>query len=204
MQGSAMDQARYYTALLLLMTAPGGMMYWFSIHPFIGFWRKIGPPGTLAIHLFFLTVLAGLVVLVRKPLLVVQFGSEPWLMVPAVLLFALSIVLRIQVSRHLTRKILMGIPELAPDRNPSPLLTKGPFARVRNPRYLQVILAILAGALFSNYLASYAVFVAGIVILRTVIWMEEKELRARFGKSYDEYCARVPRLLPRLYSGESE
>lgn len=143
-------------------------------------------------------VLAWLVLVVRKPLLSVQFGTQPWLMPAAMLVFALSVALRIRISRHLTKRILMGIPELAPERNPTPLLTEGPFARVRNPRYLQVLLAIPAWALFSNYLASYATFAASIVILRIVVWMEEKELRARFGKVYDEYCARVPRILPRL------
>jgi protein-S-isoprenylcysteine O-methyltransferase Ste14 len=199
MQGSAIDHARYYAALLLLMTAPGGMLYWFSIHPFIAFWRRIGPPATIAIHFVFMAVLASLAVLLRGPLLAVQFGTQAWLIVLAVPVFALSIVLRIQVSRHLTSRILSGIAELAPDRNPAPLLTKGPFARVRNPRYLQIMLAILAFALFSDYLAGYVVFAASIVILRIVIRMEEKELRARFGKAYDDYCTRVPRLVPKLH-----
>ena len=193
-----MDQTRYYAALLLLMTAPAGTMYWLSIHPFVRFWRKVGPAPTLIIHFCFMVVLACLVILVRRPLLAVQFGAQPWLMAPAALLLALSMLLRIQVSRHLTSRILTGIAELSPDRNPAPLLTAGPFARVRNPRYLQILLAILGCALFSNYLAGYVVFIACIAILRTVIWMEETELRARFGKAFDEYCARVPRLIPKL------
>ena len=197
-----MDEVRYYAALLLLMTAPGGTLYWVSIHPFIRLWRKIGPAGTLTVHFSFMAVLACLVVLIRHPLLSVQFETQPVLVAASALLMAVSVVLRVRISKHLTKKILMGIPEIAPERN-SPLLTQGPFARVRNPRYLQVLMAMLAWALFANYLAGYVVFAASIVILRTVIWMEEKELRARYGAAYDDYCARVPRIIPKLHREES-
>jgi len=198
-----MDHARYYVALMLPMTLPGGILYWFSIHPFISFWRKLGVPVTLALHAIFLALLASLAFALRKPLLSIQFGTQAWLIVPAALLFGLSIALRIGISRHLTGRILVGIPEMSPDQSPAPLLTKGPFARVRNPRYLQILVVVLACALFSNYLASYIVFAASVIGLRVVIWMEEKELHKRYGKDYEEYCARVPRLLPRLHAEAS-
>ncbi|HLK69738.1 MAG TPA: isoprenylcysteine carboxylmethyltransferase family protein [Bryobacteraceae bacterium] len=194
-----MDRARYYAALLLLMTAPGGILYWFSIHPFISFWRKVGPAATLAIHFALIGLLACVMVWLRVVLLTVEFGTHAWLIAPAAALFVCSLALRIQISGHLTGRILMGVPEIAPDSSPAPLLMEGPFARVRNPRYLQIILAILACALFSDYLAAYVVLAASMIMLRTVIWMEEKELRIRFGKAYDEYCARVPRLFPKLW-----
>jgi len=31
-----------------------------------------------------------------------------------------------------------------------------------------------------------------------VVYLEEPELRERFGKQYEDYCRRVPRWLPRL------
>ncbi|SPF56712.1 putative Isoprenylcysteine carboxyl methyltransferase [Candidatus Sulfopaludibacter sp. SbA4] len=191
-----MDAVRYYAALLLLMLMPGGLLYWCSIHPLIHFWRRIGPRKTIAVHLAGLTLLAYLFYLLRKPLLAVEFGSRPAFLVPGLLLIALSVAMRARVSRHLTGKILTGMPELAPDKYPVHLLTDGPYARVRNPRYLQILVAILGWALFSNYLSSYVLFAASVILLQVVIRLEEKELRSRFGPAFDEYCARVPRLVP--------
>jgi len=59
-----------------------------------------------------------------------------------------------------------------------------------------VLVLILGFALFSNYLASYVVFAASVILVWLVIRLEEQELRARFGPAFDEYCARVPRLIP--------
>ena len=115
---------------------------------------------------------------------------------PGVLLIALSVVMRRHIAHHLTKKILMGMPELAPEKFPASLLTEGPYARVRNPRYLQVLVLILGLALFTNYLASYAVLAVSVILVWVVIRLEEQELRARFGPVFDDYCARVPRLLP--------
>jgi protein-S-isoprenylcysteine O-methyltransferase Ste14 len=191
-----MDTVRYYTALLLLITMPGGLLYWCSIHPFIRFWRRIGPRKTIAVNLAGTTLLSVLIFLLRAPLLSVEFGTRLPLIVPGALLIALSVVMRRHISRHLTKKILTGMPELAPEQYKTPLLTEGPYARVRNPRYLQVLMLILGFALLSNYLASYVVFGVSVILVWLVIRLEEKELRARFGAAFDEYCARVPRLVP--------
>jgi len=191
-----MDAVRYYAALLLLMMMPGGLLYWCSIHPLIRFWRRIGLRMTIAVHLAGLTLLAYFFYLLRQPLLAVEFGSRPAVLVPGVLLIVLSVVMRARVSRHLTGKILTGMPELAPEKYQAHLLTDGPYATVRNPRYLQILVAILGWALFSNYLSSYVLFAASVILLQVVIRLEEKELRARFGPAFDEYCARVPRLAP--------
>jgi protein-S-isoprenylcysteine O-methyltransferase Ste14 len=64
-------------------------------------------------------------------------------------------------------------------------------------------MGVLACALFTNYLAAYVLFAVSLVLVRIIIWMEEKELRARFGEEYEDYCARVPRLIPRLHMGAS-
>lgn len=46
---------------------PGSFLFWFSIHPFIQFWRKVGPWLTLAIHYALMLILAAGVFLVRTP-----------------------------------------------------------------------------------------------------------------------------------------
>jgi protein-S-isoprenylcysteine O-methyltransferase Ste14 len=73
---------------------------------------------------------------------------------------------------------------------------------VRNPMYVGDVLIILGEALL---LESAAVLVyAGIfwgALHVLVVGVEEPRLRRRFGATYERYCARVPRWLPRLDRG---
>ena len=46
-----MDRVRYVAALLELIAMPGALLYWFSIHPFVRFWRGVGARVTLALHM---------------------------------------------------------------------------------------------------------------------------------------------------------
>jgi protein-S-isoprenylcysteine O-methyltransferase Ste14 len=95
-------------------------------------------------------------------------------------------------------KQLVGLPELAPQRPDNRLVTSGIYSRVRHPRYLELLLFLLGHALLTNYLAVYVTLVACLAGFPVLIWMEEKELRERFGKDHESYCARVPRWIPRL------
>jgi protein-S-isoprenylcysteine O-methyltransferase Ste14 len=78
------------------------------------------------------------------------------------------------------------------------LTVSGPYARTRNPLYLGSML-IAAG--FAVALGSWTMAVALAVFFATiyvpVIALEERYLRANFA-GFDEYCLRVPRLIPRL------
>jgi len=78
------------------------------------------------------------------------------------------------------------------------LTTTGPYAYVRNPLYLGSIL-IAAG--FAVALESWGVGVALAVMFAAiyvpVIASEERFLRSTF-PAFDDYCSRVPRLIPRL------
>jgi protein-S-isoprenylcysteine O-methyltransferase Ste14 len=78
------------------------------------------------------------------------------------------------------------------------LTTTGPYARVRNPLYLGSILiaAGFAVALMSwPFAAALAVFF--LLIYVPVIASEEAFLRDTFPE-FEWYCARVPRLIPRI------
>jgi protein-S-isoprenylcysteine O-methyltransferase Ste14 len=78
------------------------------------------------------------------------------------------------------------------------LATTGPYAYTRNPLYLGSML-IAAG--FALALLSWAVALVlalgFLAIYVPVIASEERFLRAAFPE-FDEYCRKVPRLLPRL------
>jgi protein-S-isoprenylcysteine O-methyltransferase Ste14 len=191
-----MPAVRYYLALFLLMFFPGGMLYWFSVHPFIGFWRRIGLHAALAVNGALIALVAAAVYLARRPLLSIEYGDRLPLAIAGGALLAASVAMRAVVTSRLTKKILMGLPELAPGSHGVPLITDGIYARLRHPRYTQVAVALLGGALLMNYLAAYVTCAAGLVALRLIVPIEERELRQRFGQAYDEYCARTPRFIP--------
>jgi len=192
-----LDAFRYTVALAEVLMVPGALLYWFSIHPFVGFWGKVGIRRTLAIHMAGAALLAWLLFLIRGWLLAVDFGFNPVLAGVSVPLFVFSVRLRKRLARHLTLKTLTGFPELDPARYPSGMLTEGIYSRIRHPRYLEIAVALLAYALLTNYLAAYLLFVLGCLALLAIVRWEERELRQRFGAEYEAYCARVPRFIPR-------
>lgn len=116
----------------------------------------------------------------------------------ALLSYAAAVVIEVTCWRHLSLKTLVGIPELRPVPAEQQLIEDGIYSRIRYPRYLDLILGVLAVTLFANYLVLYVflpVFIGGIYVITV---MEEREFVARFGERYERYQARVPRLLPRL------
>jgi len=82
---------------------------------------------------------------------------------------------------------------------PRELVTRGPFSVIRNPIMAAEVLVIWSEALYLSSLgvALYAVAVT-IGAHAAVRYVEEPELRKRFGTSYEEYCRLVPRWLPRI------
>lgn len=78
------------------------------------------------------------------------------------------------------------------------LTVSGPYCYVRNPLYLGSLLqAIAIGALAPP---PGLILVVGLmlVVIYRLIMLEESYLRATQGQPYRDFCAAVPRLLPRL------
>ena len=76
------------------------------------------------------------------------------------------------------------------------LVTHGPFAMVRHPMYLGLVVAAL-GSLFLYHTwttLAYAIF-APFVLLRAR--REEIALAAEFRQEWNDYCRRVPAFIPR-------
>ena len=192
-----MDSARYYVVLLLVVFTPGAFLYWLSVHPFIGFWRRLDARLALAINYCLILAVSLAMFQMRKPLLSVEYGANPVLIAIGVVLLGFSAALRRKLSRHLPFRTLTGLPELDPARYPVRLAAEGPYAHVRHPRYVQLFLAVLAYALFANYLAGYLTVLISAVLIYLVTLMEERELRQRFGAEYEAYASRVPRFFPR-------
>ena len=82
---------------------------------------------------------------------------------------------------------------------PRRLVTTGPYAIVRNPIMVAEVAVTWAEVLYfgSLGLLLYAALIS-VVAHVVVVRVEEPELQTRMGAPYREYCARVPRWLPRL------
>lgn len=79
------------------------------------------------------------------------------------------------------------------------LTQTGPYAYTRNPLYLGSILIAAGFAVALMSLTFALLLIAGFVLIYVpVIAGEEEFLRANFAE-YDQYCRRVPRLLPRIF-----
>ncbi len=88
-----------------------------------------------------------------------------------------------------------------PYRQPTVLLTTGPYCMTRNPLYLSMALALVALALAMGTLTCWLVIPLFVLCIdRLVIPWEDKALEAHFGDYYRQYRQRVRRWLgfPRL------
>jgi protein-S-isoprenylcysteine O-methyltransferase Ste14 len=142
-----------------------------------------------------IAVIAGMYA-IREPLLAVEYGTNKALWPLAVLIYGVSVFIEVRCRKHLKLKILVGVPELAPDGRGGELITQGIYGRIRHPRYMAVWLGTVAVALFANYLAVYVLALVLVPALYLVVVLEERELRERFGEDYVTYSQRVPRFIP--------
>jgi protein-S-isoprenylcysteine O-methyltransferase Ste14 len=87
----------------------------------------------------------------------------------------------------------------APIDAPKKLVVSGLYQYSRNPMYVGVLILILAwAASFKAIILLVYMLIVGLAFHTFVILYEEPHLRKLFGESYFNYCARVPRWLPRL------
>ncbi len=193
-----MNTARYVIAVMLLVGWLPGVVLWFLVHPFVRFWRRIGQAWTYVLLSGFLVVSMVGLFLVRGRLLAVEFGTHYALLGAGVLCVTLGLAIAIQRRKHLTFRILAGLPEIFPKKYPPKLLSQGIYGTIRHPRYVEALFWVLGYAFLSNYLASYVLFAVSVPMIYLIVVLEERELLDRFGQEYDDYSRRVPRFFPRL------
>lgn len=186
----------YWLAALLVATLPPALFYWFLIHPFARFWRRLGTRVTYTLVSVVCLLLAFAIFNFHSLYLAERYPFHWGLAIPGIGLYALSAYFEIQCRRHLKFRILAGVPEVDRER-PGRLLTEGIYARVRNPRYLAVLLGMTGIALILNYPALYLTLAACVPAGWLLIVLEERELEERFGAEYVAYKKSVPRLIPR-------
>ena len=100
--------------------------------------------------------------------------------------------------------IRVGRGTLAPWDPTRRMVAVGPYRLVRNPMICGVALMLLGQALFwGSWIAG--AWACAFVLINHVyfVLLEEPGLESRFGESYREYKASVPRWVPRIGKGSS-
>ena len=197
------DRVRYFLGVLGVITLLPGLLFWFIIHPWARWWRRLGPMRTYLIVVPVLVAFGALLFRFRGPLLGADLGTNRGLIAIALVCYGVVIWLQLQYRKHLSIATLVGVPELSPtEQRNDKLLQDGSYRLVRHPRYLSAGCAVIANAIIANYVGLYILilllFPAGYVMLV----FEERELIERFGEEYRRYQREVPRIIPRWRKSE--
>lgn len=197
-----LTRARYWIAVPLAISLPGAIAYWFVIHPFAGFWQRRGVRTTFGVVMTALALSILFLFLQRDRLLGQDLGFHPAFFALGVVFYACGVGLQARVGRQLSRRTLIGVPEVSGEGGE--LITTGLYSRTRNPRYLVIFLVAVGVALSTNYAGVWLQAAILCPAIYLVVLLEERELRVRFGEPYLDYCRRVPRFVPRLGALDSE
>ncbi len=154
----------------------------------------------IGIPFFFFIFIPGLSLVISKDIesnfAVPKIISYPFNIYIGEFLFAIGLTLFLWTV-IIFFKVGKGTP--APIIPTQKLVTSGPFAYSRNPMVLGVIIWISGLGMIFN---SFSFIGVGLIIplsyLVYIKLVEEKELKARFGKKYILYKKRVPFLIPRF------
>ena len=155
-----LSKIRYVLAVMLYAGIPPALLYWYLIHPFAGYWRRVGVRKTfLTVGAIFLLVAAGLAS--QHHYVLARSYPFRWpLAAVGLALYAVAAALEVACRRHLKFPILAGVPEIGEDSGR--LLTEGIYSRVRNPRYLSILLGTGGLTLILNYPALYLFYLASV------------------------------------------
>ncbi len=181
------------------MFLPPMLLYWFLLHPWVRFWRRLGPVASMALLWSGVALGAAGLFTLRGWFLARDFGSNPILFAAGLVCLGSAAWLRRKLDREFGLRTMIGLPEVAPRRYPQRLVTHGLHAHVRHPRYLQLLLALLGWSLLANHPAAYAACALWLPGVWFIVRLEERELRERFGREFDAYCERVPRFIPHFH-----
>jgi protein-S-isoprenylcysteine O-methyltransferase Ste14 len=192
------DRVRHVLAVLCIITLPPGVLFWFLIHPWARWWRRLGPLQTYLIVVPVVVALGVLLFRIRGRLLGADLGMRWSLIAIGAVLYGVSTWIALQHWRQLSIATMIGIPELLPaEEHKGTLLKDGIYRVVRHPRYLSAGLAVIAVALFVDYVGVYVLVLLLFPLGYPMLVFEERDLVDRFGEEYRQYQREVPQLLPR-------
>jgi protein-S-isoprenylcysteine O-methyltransferase Ste14 len=185
----------HWFAWLVLTVELPVPVYWLIFHGAIRFWRGRGRAA------YWVAVgcawgVGGWTLYHFRAQLWTVTDRPPWAILAGAVLIGADIAILVIVETQLGGRRLVGQAELAGDGE---LFVGGLYARVRHPRYLGMILGVLGVCLLAASQLLWMVAALWWIAALVIIWLEERELRARFGAAYIAYAQRVPALLPLLF-----
>jgi protein-S-isoprenylcysteine O-methyltransferase Ste14 len=167
-------------------------IYWLFIHPFHSFWKTRVRAAFWFAGLF--AWISGGVLLWYFRNALFTYERPSWLeIISGFALIFVELYLFARVERELGSSRLVGHAELT---GTGEFFSGGLYAYVRHPRYAGMFSAVLGSALLCGTPLLWMVVALWFPFALVVIGLEERELRARFGPSYEAYRKRVPAFLP--------
>jgi protein-S-isoprenylcysteine O-methyltransferase Ste14 len=163
--------------------------------------RWVGPDFVRVAYVIVAGLTLALLLLVWRPV-----SGELWHATGAVawalsVLYVASLVGLVSITSHFDYAEFLGLRQIKsrvtgrPPRPPA-LSVEGPYGYCRHPMYLALLAAFWVGPVMS---AGRFEFVAlSTLYLFVGLRLEERNLRQELGPEYDQYCANVPMLIPRL------
>lgn len=181
----------WLAALVLFLQLPIPL-FWFVLHPQVDFWRRHQKAGYVTGVLLSWGPVTACMILFRRALFRRDWPSV-WSIAAGLVLLVIEAWIFWRVNRDLGAAKLVGKTELS---GGGEVVHQGIYGRVRHPRYVGSLLAILGACFLAGTRLMWSVAAVWCLLTLIAIAMEESELRARFGAAYEEYCRRVPRFLP--------
>ena len=197
-----LDRLRYFLGVYCALLVPLGLLFWFVIHPWARWWRRLGPTRTYLIVIPLLIACGAALFRVRIWLLGADLGTN-WILIGLAFVFTSAMLsLEPRYWKHLNVATLVGVPELTPSGpQTGALLQEGIYRVVRHPRYVSAGIGMIATLLFVNYLGLYVMMLLAVPVGFVMVAFEERELVDRFGDNYRKYQREVPPFIPRWRHG---
>lgn len=189
----------WIAAIILFMHLPIPL-YWYVLHPQMNFWRHHSQKSAyitgVALSYFPATVC---LIVFRRQIFRSDF-PPPWQIIAGLALIIFEGWIFTRVKADLGGARLVGKTELS---GGGEIAQRGIYARIRHPRYTGSLLAICGACLVAGTRVAWILAAVWLLLMRIAIAFEEREMRARFGASYEDYARRVPRFFPRSFRAHS-
>jgi protein-S-isoprenylcysteine O-methyltransferase Ste14 len=164
------------------------------LHPFTKFWRRniraafwfAGLTSWIA-GAIFVAVYRDRLFSENIPSIIVAVATS--------VLIAADFILLLYSGKNLGGRTLVGHSELSGKVH---LATNGLYKYIRHPRYTGMIAAMLGASILAHTKFAWTVFAIWLACVMISIFLEEREMRRRFGAEYEMYSRSTPRFLPRI------
>jgi protein-S-isoprenylcysteine O-methyltransferase Ste14 len=181
----------WFAALILFLQLPIPL-FWFVLHPLMGFWRRHTKASYIVALLLAWPPVTACIVAFRRELFRPDWPPV-WRLIAGFALVIFEVWLFARLTHDLGMARLVGKTELAGGGS---IARNGIYGRIRHPRYFGSLLAIIGACLLAAKVAMWVIAAIWTALMLLAIAFEERELRTRFGAEYDEYARQVPRFLP--------